>query len=67
MNNTLKNERRGCSVCGDKLIYIRGRNPGDDNREVCPTCLSEKMDMIREISDKNYGQAYTTNDTEKLI
>lgn len=38
-----------CGVCGASKVEIRGRHPGDDRREVCPTCLAERMDDIREI------------------
>jgi len=48
----------GCGVCGGKTVTIRGRHPHDDRREVCPTCLAERMDMIRDLTDKDYGQAY---------
>ena len=48
----------GCSVCGGKLVKIRGRYPKDPEREVCPTCLAEKMDMIHEMSSKEYGVAH---------
>ena len=52
----------GCPVCGGKLTKIRGKYPGDPKREVCPTCLQERMDMIRDISNNHYGVAATSND-----
>ena len=47
----------GCGVCGGKTAKIRGRHPGDNAREVCPTCLAERMDMINEMSSAHYGMA----------
>lgn len=47
----------GCGVCGSKTVKIRGRHPGDNAREVCPTCLAERMDMINEMSSAHYGMA----------
>jgi len=35
---------RGCLTCGDKLAVIRGRHPGDADREVCPTCATERWE-----------------------
>ena len=51
----------GCPVCGGKLIEIRGKHPGDPKREVCPTCLADRMDMIRDMSDPNYGIGCAAN------
>ena len=50
----------GCAVCGGTMVYIRGRYPHTDEREVCPTCLAEHMDLIRDISQPDYGQAFQT-------
>ena len=47
----------GCGVCGGKMVEIRGRHPRDDRRNVCPTCLAERMDMIRELTAPDYGTA----------
>lgn len=47
----------GCDICGGKRVWIRGRHPRDGRRKACPTCLQEKIDNIREISDNNYGRA----------
>mgnify|MGYP003150174891 CR=1 FL=1 len=47
----------GCPVCGGAMAFIRGRHPSEDNRQVCPTCLREKMDSIRDMSDPDYGIA----------
>lgn len=49
----------GCTVCGSKLVYIRGRYPHTEEREVCPTCAVERLEQIREIVSPDYGQAYT--------
>ena len=48
----------GCGVCGSVLVMIRGKYPGDDKREVCPTCLKERMEQINDMSSSTYGQAY---------
>jgi len=40
-------DRVGCAVCGGKTVSIRGRYPGDEPREVCPTCLAETLDDLR--------------------
>ncbi len=45
-----------CSVCGGLLAEIRGRYPGDLGRWVCPTCLQEKLEGIREALDPGFGQ-----------
>ncbi len=48
----------GCGVCGGKMVFVRGRYPGTDNRKVCPTCLADRMDMIQELTSAEYGQAH---------
>jgi hypothetical protein len=50
--------KKSCNICAGKLIEIRGRYPKDPRREVCPTCLADRMDMIREMSALDYGIAY---------
>ena len=47
-----------CQTCGAKTTMIRGKYPHEDKREVCPTCLAERMDQIKDISDKDYGKAW---------
>lgn len=49
-----------CGVCGGTLVLIRGKHPHEDNREVCPTCLAERMDLIRETCDFGQGQPLAT-------
>ena len=51
----------GCPVCSGKLTAIRGKYPGDPQRHVCPTCLQERMDMIRDMSNPDYGVGSTAN------
>ena len=46
-----------CNICAGVLVTIRGKYPHSDKRVVCPTCLADRMDMINEMSSKNYGQA----------
>jgi hypothetical protein len=38
-----------CKYCSGQLVRIRGRYPKEPKREVCPTCLAEKMDDIKAI------------------
>lgn len=47
-----------CQTCGSSTVTIRGRYPQDHRREVCQTCLAERMDTIREVADRDYGRAY---------
>jgi len=50
-----------CQICGAKTVMIRGKHPrmaGAEKREVCPTCLAERMDQIKDISDRDYGKAW---------
>lgn len=46
-----------CACCGGKMVYVRGRHPGMDNRLVCPTCITETLDDIKERLRADYGQA----------
>lgn len=49
------------------MVEIRGRYPKDPKRSVCPTCLADRMDDIREMADRNYGVAYTTTVSQELL
>jgi hypothetical protein len=40
------------------MVLVRGRYPSNDKREVCPTCMREKLDMIKDITSECYGKAY---------
>ena len=51
------NDVLSCACCGGKMVYIRGRHPGMDNRLVCPTCMAETLDDIKERLRTDYGQA----------
>lgn len=46
-----------CNICGGELVMIRGRYPKEDKRQVCPTCNTERLEQINEISSKLYGVA----------
>lgn len=51
----MSRERVSCGICGGEMVEIRGRYPEnhlrrDRTRIVCPTCLAERMDQIREIA-----------------
>lgn len=37
-----------CGICGSRLAQIRARYPDGDKRIVCPTCLEDRMNIIRE-------------------
>lgn len=50
-----------CNVCGDDLVYIRGKYPNTDKRQTCATCTTERLEQINEMSNKDYGKAYTSN------
>lgn len=56
-----------CGVCGGKMTYVRGRFPMDDKRHVCPTCLADRMDLIREYCNPEYGRAFTSKEPSKRI
>jgi len=56
-----------CPVCGASRVWVRGRHPHDEKRKVCPTCLAERMDQIREMSDSNYGRSYQAQNPEDGI
>lgn len=45
-----RQEPGGCPVCGSGLTKIRGRHPGAPEREVCATCLQDRMDDIHAMS-----------------
>jgi transcription initiation factor IIE alpha subunit len=47
----------GCGVCGDGLVYIRGRYPHEDRRLVCATCLQERFERIHDETSPDYGKA----------
>ena len=47
----------GCNLCGGQLVEIRGRDPRDPKRKVCPTCLQERLEQINDISSSGYGVA----------
>lgn len=49
----------GCPVCGAKLAKIRGRFPKSPEREVCPTCLQERLEDLHNMSDPDYHKTYT--------
>ncbi len=54
----------GCEVCGGKLVMVRGRHPGEENRQTCPTCA---LDIIEGILDScNNRQAYSAKPTETI-
>lgn len=46
-----------CNVCGGEMVLIRGRYPKEDKRYTCPTCVTERLEQINEISSNHYGKA----------
>lgn len=57
-----------CNICGGVMVEIRGRYPEnhlrrDRTRIVCPTCLADRMDNIREIASPDYGKCCTSDPT----
>jgi len=63
----IPNYKGSCGCCGSQMVEIRGRYPYDTKRRVCPTCCAERLDQIREISDKNYGVASQERPTDATI
>lgn len=55
-----------CGICGGQMYEIRSRYPHQPKREVCPTCLAERMDLIQEMSHRDYGRACSTVESPKL-
>ncbi len=56
-----------CQMCGGQMVRIRGRFPTDDKRTVCPTCLADRLDNIREISSPEYGKSYSAQPVKPTI
>jgi len=54
-------ELKGCPVCGSQIVTIRGKYPSEPKRQVCPTCLKERMDVIHDMSDPAYGWLVVQN------
>ena len=54
-NNTVMETGNSCPVCGGDMVSIRGKYPNSPKRIVCPTCLADKIDMIRELTDPKRG------------
>lgn len=51
-------KRKGCDICGSKMVYIRGKYPQSKKRKICPTCAYERLEQINEISSESYMRAY---------
>jgi hypothetical protein len=54
-SQTGRSDMTTCNICGGQQVMIRGKNPGDNDREVCPTCLQERMDDIHRMTGPDYG------------
>lgn len=56
----------GCRVCGGKLAMIRGRHPMDPHREVCPTCVVERLeDMVSSLQPAQCSMNPTASERTK--
>jgi hypothetical protein len=38
-----------CPVCNGDIITVRGRHINSNKRTLCPACLADRMDMIKDI------------------
>lgn len=56
-----------CGICGGAMLEIRSRYPGQPQRQVCPTCLADIVDQIRDITSPNYGIAVTAAPIKEKI
>lgn len=54
-------EEQKLCICGFTLVEIRGRYPDETKREVCATCLQEKVERIHEETSSCYGKGEKTN------
>ena len=54
-----------CAICGGKRVLIRGRFPKEPEREVCPTCVTERLEQIQQIASMEYGAATVTVGTNQ--
>lgn len=46
-----------CDICGGEKAYIRGKHPDEDKRLVCPTCMAETLDDVKDRMGDNYNRA----------
>ena len=44
-----------CGICGCPMVSIRSARPKGPRRTVCPTCLQDRMDLIREYAEIDFG------------
>lgn len=58
MSAVVEDKPNRCGVCGDNMAVIRGRYPNTDKRKICPTCVTERLEQINEISNNDYGKSY---------
>lgn len=63
--NPLPDSRPDCGICGNPTVFVRGRDPQADRREVCPTCMAERLDSISELAASGFvlGPTYSTEST----
>lgn len=59
------NQTSSCNICGGRMVFIRSKFPGlTDKRLVCPTCLADTLDDIKDRMRDDYGQAYKVESQE---
>lgn len=63
---------KGCHICGGVQVRIRGRTRLDSDRTVCPTCMADRLEIIRDYADPRHGMAMqegllTEEQTKKLV
>ncbi len=49
-------KKEPCCICGGKTVLIRGKYPNTPERNICPTCTTERLEQIQEISSPDYGK-----------
>ncbi len=47
-----------CGICGGDTVLIRGKYPNTSERSTCPTCTTERLEQVQEISSPGYGKTY---------
>jgi hypothetical protein len=50
-------EGKHCGVCGGPEVVIRAQHPKGPPRNVCPTCIADRLAWIHEHSSPHYGVA----------
>lgn len=48
-----------CDICGNPRVFIRPRAQEEVERNVCPTCIADKIEQINDISSSYYNYTKT--------